>query len=157
MAAELLFDIQDIDIANILYGQEELNAYLPQEGAMRQIDHMAWVSDDLSQCLAVKHVRDDEFWVSCHIPGRPIMPGVLMIEAAAKNSSVLYRLKTPIVNFLGFTRCDNAIFRGQIVPGDTLLLLTQEINFSRRRFITNNQAVLNGKLIFEVQITGMRM
>ncbi|MCH6550662.1 MAG: beta-hydroxyacyl-ACP dehydratase, partial [Planctomycetes bacterium] len=48
---------------------------------MRQLDYVIWRTQDASQGLGVKHVGDDEFWVPGHIPGRPLMPGVIMLEA----------------------------------------------------------------------------
>ena len=109
------------------------------------------------QGLGVKHVRDDEFWVAGHIPGRPLMPGVLMIEAAAQLCSLLQRTahKTRRSSFLGFTRCDDVAFRGQVVPGDTLYLLAKEISYHPRRFVSAAQAITNGQLVFEATITGM--
>jgi 3-hydroxyacyl-[acyl-carrier-protein] dehydratase len=83
------------------------------------------------------------------------MPGVLMIEAAAQVSSILFRLKSGERRFIGFTRCDDVVFRGQVVPGDEMLLLAAERRFGRRRFETVNQGVVNGQLAFEASITGM--
>jgi len=57
--------------------------------------------------------------------------------------------------FLGFTRCNDVVFRGQVFPGDRLLLLSQEIEFNRRRFISKAQGVVGDKLVFEGTITGM--
>lgn len=124
---------------------------------MRQLDHVIWMNDIKTLSVAVKHVRDDEFWVPGHLPGRPLFPGVLMIEAAAQNSSLLYRAKSGIDQFVGFTRCDDTVFRGHVQPGDTLYLITKEIEFTRRRFITLNHGILNNKLVFEAKITGMQM
>ena len=75
---------------------------------MRQLDHIVWVSDSKTSCVAVKNVRDNEFWVPGHLPGRPLLPGVMMIEAAGQSSSVLYRVKTGLNQFIGFIRCDDA-------------------------------------------------
>jgi 3-hydroxyacyl-[acyl-carrier-protein] dehydratase len=107
--------------------------------------------------VAVKKIRPDEFWVPYHIPGRPLMPGVLMIEAGAQLCSVLQTLAIPDVGFLGFTRCDDTSFRGQVVPGDTLYLLSKLVQRNRRRFVCQVQGVVNGKLVFETTITGMKL
>ena len=63
----------------------------------------------------------------------------------------------PRLPFLGFTRCDKAVFRGQVVPGDKLLLLSKEHKFQRRRFSCNAQGVVGDKVVFEVKITGMQL
>lgn len=155
MASELLFDLNSIDLSRVAMGPEDVGRINPQCGAMRQLDHVIWFSDDLRQALGVKQITRDEFWVPYHIPGRPMMPGVLMIEAAAQLSSVLYQQRVNEPRFVGFTRCDDTVFRQQVVPGDALYLLTEEVDFRRRRFICKTQAVVNDQLAFESRITGM--
>lgn len=155
MPARYLFDISGIDRSATALSAGEVGTINPQCGDMRQLDHVIWLSDDRSTALGVKQVRDDEFWVPGHIPGRPLMPGVLMIEAAAQLSSVLYRSKCNEERFIGFTRCDDTVFRGQVVPGDTLYLLAQEVSFRPRRFVCACQGVVNDTIAFEAKITGM--
>lgn len=157
MAAPLLIDFATIDMAGIALSRERVGEINPQSGDMRQLDYVIWLAPDASLGLGVKHVRDDEFWVPGHIPGRPLLPGVLMIEAAAQMSSILFQMKGTKFPFIGFTRCDNVAFRGQVVPGDTLYILAREVDFGKRRFIAEAQGVVNGKIVFEVQITGMVM
>ncbi len=155
MASELLYDLSEIDLTQSPISSDELGKFIPQEGDMRQLDHVVWINDAKTSCIAVKKVRDDEFWVPGHLPGRPLLPGVMMIEAAGQSSSVLYRLKTGLDRFIGFVRCDDAVFRAQVVPGDLLYIISKELEFKRRRFITLNQGILNNKLVFEARITGM--
>lgn len=159
MATNQLFDISNIDLSAVALDRKAIARFNPQTGAMCHLDHLIWCNEDHSEGLGVKHVRDDEFWVEGHIPGRPLLPGVIMIEAAAQISSVLYQLRVNSENplFLGFTRCDNGIFRGQVVPGDTLYLLTREHKFQRRRFSCDAQGLVNGKIVFEVRVTGMNI
>jgi len=116
---------------------------------------VVYLNDDASIAVGVKRVTDQEFWVPLHVPGRPLMPGVLMIEAAAQLSSVQYHRKTVNPEFVGFTRCEKAAFRGQVVPGESLYLVSREIDFRRRRFITETQGMIDSKIVFEARITGM--
>ncbi len=155
MASELLFDLSPIDLSATAVAAEKIAEINPQCGLMRQLDYVIWLNSDNTQALGVKAIDDDEFWAPYHIPGRPIMPGVLIIEAAAQLSSVLYRQKVDQPKFIGFTRCDNTIFRKQVLPGDTLYLLAEEVEFRRRRFICNTQALVGDQLAFESTITGM--
>lgn len=155
MASERLFDIASIDLGATAIDAEQVGRINPQSGPMRQLDYVIWINDDNTQALGVKKVREDEFWVPYHIPGRPMMPGVLMIEAAAQLSNILYFQKVSEPRFIGFTRCDDAVFRHQVVPGDTLYLLAHELDFRRRRFISRTQAIVNDALAFEAQVTGM--
>lgn len=155
MAGRLLFELDNIDLNGVAVSREEVGQLNPQCGDMRQLDSVIWLSPDCSEALGVKHVRPDEFWVSGHIPGRPLLPGVLMIEAGAQLCSIQYKKKVGNMQFLGFVRCDDVAFRGQVVPGDTLYLLGKEVSFKPRRFISAVQGVVNGTLVFEGTITGM--
>lgn len=155
MPVELLADLDAYDLTAVHFTADEVGKRNPQCGAMRQLDHVIVVDRDTDIAIGVKQVRHDEFWVPLHIPGRPLMPGVLMIEAAAQLSSIQYKVLSEDERFLGFTRCDDVVFRGQVVPGDTLILVTERVQFSRRRFICKAQGLVDGNLIFEALITGM--
>ena len=157
MAGQLLFDISSLDLKGVQVSREEVGRMNPQCGDMRQLDYVIWTSPNCAEALGVKHIRPDEFWVPGHVPGRPLFPGVLMIEAGAQLCSIQYKCKTKSLAFLGFTRCDNVAFRGQVVPGDTLYLLGKEVDFAARRFVSDVQGIVNGKLVFEARITGMVM
>ena len=157
MAADLVIDYQTLDLSQAKFGPRELDADLPQTGHMRHCDAVLWHNPDFTAGVGVKYVRDDEFWVPGHIPGRPLLPGVMMIEAAAQMASFLNTKSGRVQGFLGFTRCDDVSFRGQVVPGDTLLLLAKLLEWNRRRFVSHCQGVVNGKIVFDGKITGMVM
>jgi len=159
VAAQTLFDISDIDLSQVAISPQKVGQLNPQCGPMRHLDHVIWKNDDATCGLGVKQVRDDEFWVPVHIPGRPLMPGVLMIEAAAQLCSILQQFRPGNDNsrFLGFTRCDNVVFRGKVVPGDTFYLLAKELKSSRRRFVSATQGIVNDQLVLEATITGMAL
>ena len=157
MAAPPLFDISGIDLGAVAATTEDVEAVNPHRGHMRLLDHVVWMNEDISRGIGVKNVRDDEFWVAGHVPGRPLLPGVLMIEAAAQLCSYLELIKSKgdAPSFLGFIRCDKVVFRGQVVPGDTLLLLAQEVSRRRQRFKSATQGWVGDRLVFEGTITGM--
>lgn len=122
---------------------------------MRMLDRVIWLSESGTSCFGIRTIRHDEFWVDGHIPGRPLFPGVLMIEAAAQLCSFSNTRLGRTTGFLGFTRCDDVVFRGTVVPGDDLYILTAEIDYNRRRFISKTQGIVGEKLVFEATITGM--
>jgi len=157
VASELLFDISNIDESKRFATYEQVGSLLHQTGDMRHLDEIIWAREDYSAALGVKHVRENEFWVPGHIPGRPLLPGVIMIEAAAQLCSYMRQLKLGHGGFLAFTRCDECVFRGQVVPGETLYLLALEIDSNRRRFTSRTQGVVKDRLVFEAIITGMQI
>ena len=155
MAPSLLFDISSIDLTQILRSVDDIERVNPHRGAMRMLDGVIWENEDASEALAFHDVREDEFWVPGHIPGRPIFPGVLMIETAAQFASFLFLRRMGERFFMGFAGVDNVKFRGQVVPGDRFHLLLREVDFRRRRSICTTQGVVNGQLVFEGTVTGM--
>ena len=156
MVPPLLFDISHIDLNQVQIEGERLEQINPQRGDMRMLDGVFWYDPETVCAVAFKDVRDDEFWVPGHIPGRPLFPGVLMIEAGAQLASFMVLSYTK-QKFLGFAGCEKVKFRGQVVPGDRLLLLGSKIQFKPRRAICAIQGLVKGKLVFEATVIGMPM
>ncbi len=157
MAPQLLFDISGIDLEKNVYTTADIERVNPHRGAMRMIDAIVYQSDDHKRFIAYKDIRQDAFWVPGHIPGRPIFPGVLMIEAGAQLSSFMCLSLTPKQSFMGFAGVDDVKFRGQVVPGDRLYILCEQLEFRPRRSICKTQGLVNNRLVFEATITGMPM
>lgn len=155
MPTEPILNLSVIDLNARLMSRADIARINAHRGDMAMLDGVIWLKDDLTAGVAFKDVRHDEFWVAGHIPGRPIMPGVLMVEAGAQLASVIYYRRTGIEWFSGFTRIEEVAFRGQVVPGDRLYLLCREVKFSMKRFISDIQGVVDGTIVFEGRITGM--
>lgn len=157
MAPTLLFDISRIDMDNVQHDAAYIEQINPHRGAMRLLDGIIWASDDKTRLVAYRDVGHDEFWVPGHIPGTPVFPGVLMIEAAAQLASLSCLCRMPGQSFMGFAGVDQVKFRGQVVPGDRLIVLCDQTEFRPRRCTCKAQALVNGQLVFEGVITGMPM
>ncbi len=155
MAPQILFDFTVFDFDRPQYDVDAIATILPHRGHMAQLDAIVHINESLTEAVAYKDVRDDEFWVEGHIPGRPLFPGVLMIEAAAQLSSFVTCKRLNMESFIGFVGADDVKFRGQVVPGDRLTLLTQEVKFSPRRFVCSAQGLVNGSIVFEGKLKGM--
>jgi len=155
MPTSLLIDLTTLDLGEPRLGRDEIALVNPHRGAIVQLDAILWHDDAYSSAVGVKHVRDDEFWTDGHIPGMPLMPGVLMIEAAAQLTSFLYYSRTPTSHFAGFTRIEDTTFRGVVRPGDELMLLSRVIKFNPKRFVSAVQGVVDGNIVFDGKITGM--
>jgi 3-hydroxyacyl-[acyl-carrier-protein] dehydratase len=155
MPSELLIDLEALDLSATAADLEGVAAVIPHRGDMLLLDSIVWHDEAFDHGVARKHVHDDEFWCAGHIPTRPIMPGVLLVEAGAQLSSWLYYKRSGAKWFAGFTRIENTAFRGQVVPGDDLLLLCRCTKYSERRFVTMLQGLVEDRLVFESTITGM--
>ncbi len=157
MAPPLLFDLSLLNFERPAFDAAAIEAVNPHRGHMRLIDAIVYASDDYKNNAAYHDIRPDAFWVPGHIPGRPLFPGVLMIEAAAQLASFISLRRLGSQAFMGFAGVDDVKFRGQVVPGDRFIILNQEVEFRKRRSVSVAQGVVNGNLVFEARITGMPM
>jgi 3-hydroxyacyl-[acyl-carrier-protein] dehydratase len=155
MAPPLLVDLTAVDLDRVVLAIEDIRQLNPHRYEMEQLTAVVHLDAEKGQIVAVRDVRPDEFWVRGHIPGRPLLPGVLMIEAAAQMCSVYYKHVQKDPRFLGFGGVDGVKFRGQVVPGDRLLLLGQALEIRNRRAVFDTQGVVGERLVFEARITGM--
>ncbi len=158
MPPTLLFDISTLDLeAKPLYDKEAICQINPQQYEMQHLDGIVWIDEEKHLVLGYKDVTDHEFWIRGHIPGRPLMPGVIMIEAAAQVLSFYVKevLKEP--GFVGFGGITDAKFRSTVSPGSRLYLLSHAIMLKKRKKTFKVQGLVDGKMVFEATIEGLRI
>ena len=162
MPPPLLFDLSQIDLdAKPLYDRDDVEKANPQRFEMQQLDGILWCDREKSKVLGYKDVTDDEFWIRGHIPGRPLMPGVIMVEAAAQLSSFFLKEIYQEGGFIGFAGIESAKFRSVVEPGQRLYLLGHITRYKKRRdsarVTISVQGVVDGTMVFETIVTGMRV
>ncbi len=134
---------------------EGIRAVIPQRFEMELLSGIVMVNDETDEIIGVKEITDHEFWARGHIPGRPLMPGVMMIECAAQLCAYQTMKRHPEMGFIGFARCNDVIFRGTVTPPATLYMLAKMQELTRRRAVAKCQGICNGTLVFEATVTGM--
>ena len=155
MPPEPFYDISKIDTSNVIVSRDEIYAVNPHRFEFQQLDGICLIDRDEGLIVGFRDVRDDEFWVRGHIPGRPIFPGVLMIEGAAQLVSYYVMAADQRKGFLGFGGVDNVKFRGSVAPGDRIIMLGKMLEIRDRRCVGATQGFVDGKLAYEGVITGM--
>src|SRR4051812_26554446 len=102
MPSAPLLDLDTLDLDHVEYGIDEIRKCNPQRFEMEQLSGIIRLLPAERAVVAFRDVRADEFWVRGHIPGRPLFPGVLMLEAAAQMSSFVIHHVLHDPRFLGF-------------------------------------------------------
>ena len=158
MPPSLLFDLSKIDLtAKPLFDRNAILTINAQCFEMQQLDGIFWYNKEKRLVLGYKDVTENEFWIRGHIPGRPIMPGVIMVEAAAQLLSFFVRKIYEIDAFIGFSSIDSAKFRSIVSPGQRLYLLGHLVKFKSRKYTAHIQGIVDGNMVFETTVSGMKV
>lgn len=156
MPPELNYDPASLDFSQTVADQEAIRRVNPQRFEMEQLNAIVHVDTEQHIFAGYKDVRADEFWVRGHMPDYPLFPGVLMCEAAAQLCS--YYIATSgflAADFVGFGGMENVRFRGQVRPGDRLVLIGKATKLNRRQSIFDVQGFVGSTMVFHAEIYGV--
>ena len=153
--SKLLFDLTGIDLDAVVATREDIGKVNPHRGSMAMLDCIVWTSPDMSKSIAKVQVRGDEFWAAGHFPGKPLFPGVLMIESGAQLANYLFNVRTPIENICALLNVDDARFRMPVEPGQTLYILLDSVKWTAKRFTCRVQGVVGDQIAFECSVSGI--
>lgn len=128
--------------------------YLPHRYPFLLIDKVIESEDD-NYLLAVKNVTVNEPFFQGHFPGQPIMPGVLILEAMAQATGLLAFSsmndghESKLYMLVGI---DKSRFRGQVIPGDQLLLNVRLKRNLRGIGVFECKALVDGAVVAEAEM-----
>ncbi len=133
----------------------EIMEMLPHRYPFLLVDKI--LEADKNHVKALKNVTINEPFFQGHFPGKPVMPGVLIVESMAQSAVAL------IVNFIEnpkdylfyFMKIDKVKFRKPVVPGDTII---HEITLEKERgtmVVIKGKSYVDGKLVCEGELTAM--
>ncbi len=136
---------------------KEIMAILPHAYPFLLVDRIVEIEPG-KRVVGIKNVTYNEPFFPGHFPGRPIMPGVLIVEAMAQTAGLLIFNSLPQedrkknVFFLGI---DNVRFRKPVIPGDQLRM---ELEITRRRqsiYGFKGKALVDGNVVAEGDLLAM--
>lgn len=156
MPPPLLLDPAQLDLHRVVADQEAIRKINPQRFEMLQLTAVVLVEPSQHLVAGYKDVHADEFWVRGHMPNYPLLPGVLMCEAAAQLSSY-YISSQKLVggDFVGFGGLESVRFRGQVRPGDRLVIVAKATRVHRRQITCHCQGFVATTMVFHGDIIGM--
>ena len=141
--------LDSIDILKLL-------DYLPHRYPFLLVDRIDAMQGD-ETCVGIKNVTFNEPQFQGHFPGRPIMPGILIIEGMAQTAGALcvhvQRLHKPKLVY--FMTIDKAKFRKPVVPGDTVEYHLRKLNHRRNMWWYKGEARVQGTLVCEAELSAM--
>jgi 3-hydroxyacyl-[acyl-carrier-protein] dehydratase len=133
----------------------QIKEYLPHRYPLLLVDRV--VDYELGKTItAIKNVTVNEEFFNGHFPHKPVMPGVLMIEALAQTAAILSFMtmnvkpdENSVVYFVGI---DNARFKRPVEPGDQLRMHIEILRTSRGIWKYKAEATVDGKVAVEAEL-----
>lgn len=140
-----------------IFTLEDIQKILPHRYPFALVDRIIEYVPG-QRAVGIKNVTFNEPHFQGHFPGRPMMPGVLIVEAMAQVGGIVLRQLPEVEGGLFvFAGIDKVRFRRPVVPGDQLVMTAELIALKRRRFgkmqaraIVDGQRVAEGELMFSL-------
>ena len=141
--------LDELDIAGVM-------RLLPHRYPFLLVDRIHSIDGDDS-AIGVKNVTVNEPHFAGHFPGKPVMPGVLIIEALAQTAGAicLHKVADGKASLVYFMTIDNAKFRRPVVPGDQLELHVKKLKNRGNIWKYACEAIVDGAKVAEAEITAM--
>jgi 3-hydroxyacyl-[acyl-carrier-protein] dehydratase len=146
-----------LDFSRLIADREEIMRVNPHRHEFALLDGIVYCDMEEGVFAGYHDVREDAWWVRGHIPGRPLFPGVLMIEVAAQLASYLTHRVLPEQGFMGFAGIDRVKFRDTIRPPARFVVVGRGKQVKHRRTICEMQGFVGSTMVFEAEITGMNV
>jgi len=138
----------------LVFDAQAIMKLLPHRYPFLMVDRITKFDPEGKTITGIKNVTFNEPEFMGHFPGRPIFPGVLITEAMAQTGGILLTTQgiDPEQKLVVFTGMNNVKFRGQVTPGDQLVM---EMRLERFRFniaLLIGKAYVAGQLVAEAEL-----
>jgi 3-hydroxyacyl-[acyl-carrier-protein] dehydratase len=133
----------------------EIRKLLPHSYPFLLVDRIVDLEPS-KRIVGIKNVTFNEPFFTGHFPERPIMPGVLILEAMAQAGGVLAFKSFPgMEGSVFFTGIDGARFRKPVIPGDQLKLIVEVVRHRREIWVFDGKALVDDNIVAEARIMAM--
>lgn len=133
----------------------EIRRLLPHSYPFLLVDKIVELEPS-KRIVGIKNVTFNEPFFTGHFPDKPIMPGVLILEAMAQTGGVLAFKSFPgMEGSVFFTGIDEARFRKPVIPGDQLKMIVEVVRHRREIWVFNGKALVDDDIVAEARIMAM--
>ena len=132
---------------------EQIHELLPHRYPFALVDRiLEYVPGE--RAVGLKNVTFNEPYFPGHIPGRPLMPGVMQIESMAQvGGTILMQIPELKGKFFAFAGIDKVRFRRPVVPGDQLIMTVELLALKRNRIAKmQGTGEVNGQLAVQAEM-----
>jgi len=133
-------------------GVEEIKKILPHRHPFLFVDKIVHLEEG-KHATGIKYVTPDDYYFKGHFPGKPVMPGVLIIEAMAQVGGVMMLASEENRGKIAyFMAANNVKFRKTVLPGDELVLDVKAGRIKARTGQVFAKALVGGKVVAEGEL-----
>lgn len=157
MSADVEIDVTTLDFAHPLAGIEQVREVLPHRFEMEMLSGIVLLDPARKLVVGYKDLTTAEFWVRGHMPGYPLLPGVLMCEAAAQLCcyyTTTQKVTDPGV-LMGLGGIEETRFHRPVRPGERLVMVGTGLRVHRRMTRFRTVGYVGTEKAFETIVIGV--
>lgn len=131
---------------------EAIQRILPHRYPFLMVDRLVHLEEDV-RAVGVKSVTINEPFFTGHFPGRPVMPGVMILEALAQVAGILMLNKREnLGKYAYFVAIDKVKFRRTVLPGDQLILEAEVLKLRSKTGQMRTRALVEDRVVAEAEM-----
>ena len=150
-----LIDPADYDPTAIVVSRDAIREVIPQRGNWEQLDGLLLCDAAQQLAVGVRHVPEHPFWEEDHMPGKPLLPGALMLDALAQLGIYYHHTAAGEQRLFGFGGLQDVSFRRPVRPGETILYAVKPHKVQSRKVSFFGQGYVDGKCVVDAIVIGV--
>lgn len=157
LATETPLHLREYDFDRPIFGVEQIREVLPHRHEFEMLTGIVYLDGPSHTVVGFKDMGQNEFWARGHMPGFPLFPGVLMVEAGAQLCGFYYgqqKIGAPGI-LLGLACIEEARFIRQVRPGERLVIVGNAVKMHRRLARFSAVGYVGAEKAFEVVVAGV--
>ena len=149
---------ETLTLKSVVMNEAEIMAYLPHRSPMLMLDKVTAYHD--REIYAQKYLPENAFYFQGHFPNKPMLPGVIMVEAIAQSGALLAALSGHFNHehsLLAFGGIDKAKFKHAVYPTETLCVHTKIVKQRNILYKFEGRAMVGDKLVAMVNFSATKI